>query len=623
MRRRIALSLFVTLLLTVVLTPLTEVPAYAADNVKQIISAIGIMETDQGSNVDTAVTVTRSRFAQMLVNASSLKDTVASESSVSLFSDVKKNYWAAGYIQTAVTQGWMSGYLNGKFKPKQGITLQEAVYAAVKLLGYTSSDFTGNLSTGIMSLYKTKGLNENISKTKTQYLTVKDCSYLFYNILTATSKNGNIYAVSLGYAVDSYGELDYLSLVSTSIKGPIIADEDWKTELPFSTAQAVFYKDGVKCSTSDISDYDVLYYTESLKTVWVYDNKETGTVESINPDYSTPQSVTISGKTYTFADSEVSIKFSSLGEVKEDNIVTLVLDKNNIVVDVLSVDEYNTTVTGLVTETGSHLVQVNGSYVNRNYIVFVDAAGNKYQQDYDKTSILFYTGDIARLTFSNGTASVSKITLTSTSFGNNTFNSDGSSLGNVALASNVKILDVAANQYISVSTARLAGVTLTESTVYYYELNKNGEISQLILNNVTGDMNKYGVFTGYTFQAASDKANYNYLIGSESGSFNTSSFINLSTDKGPKSFSFSDNTLTASYSLTEVAVTSIGATTIQAGSVKIAMSEKCHVYQLVNGEYVATTIDKISDLTKFSVKAYYDKSTTAGGRIRVIVAESI
>jgi hypothetical protein len=63
----------------------------------------------------------------MLINLSSLKGKVTGKCNISLFSDVSKKYWASGYIQTAVTQGWMTGYLSGKFKPAKGITLQEAV----------------------------------------------------------------------------------------------------------------------------------------------------------------------------------------------------------------------------------------------------------------------------------------------------------------------------------------------------------------------------------------------------------------------------------------------------------------------------------------------------------------
>jgi tellurite resistance protein len=568
------------LLVSVIFTPLRSVQAAAADNAKQIIDATGIMKTDKGSNENQTAVITRARFAQMLVNASTLKASVSGKSNVSLFSDVKKSYWASGYIQTAVSQGWMSGYLNGTFKPRKGITLQEAVYGIVKLLGYSSSDFNGNISDSIMLLYKTKGLNKNISITKSQYMTVEDCYDLFYNTLKATTKAGTVYAVSLGYTVDSDGEPDYLSMISTSVKGPIVADENWKTKITFPASEAVFYKDGAICSLSDVYDYDVLYYSESFKMIWVYDNKVTGTIEAINPDYSNPQSVTVSGKSYTFTGSDSALKFSSMGKVKEGDIVTLVLDKNNSIVDVLSVDECNTTVTGVVINAGKHIAESDGSYKNTNYIEFVDASGNKYQQDYDSTSEVFYYGDLARLTYNDGTASVSKVTMGSISFGSNKFNSDGSILGDYKIASNAKLLDFENDQYISIYPERLAGVTLPASSVYYYELNKKGEISQIIFNNITGDMDKYGIFTGLNVVGASSKMSYSYLIGSTSGSLDAASlYSNVCFDIGPTGFAFTNNAITSSYALNEITVTSaIGTKTIQAGKVKYTLADKYNVY---------------------------------------------
>ena len=228
MQKKIALLLCMTLILGMVFVPINGNQVYAADRTAQVIKAIGIMNTDKGNTDNETDIITRGRFAQMLVNMSTIKDDVTSECNVSLFKDVKRTYWAAGYIQTAITQGWMFGYLNGSFKPSRGITLQEAVYAVIKLLGYSDSDFNGNKVNVIMKLYKTKGLNSNITKSKADYLTAKDCIYLFYNTLNATTKDGKVYASVLGYTLNSSQEIDYLSLLNTGISGPVIVDDNWK-----------------------------------------------------------------------------------------------------------------------------------------------------------------------------------------------------------------------------------------------------------------------------------------------------------------------------------------------------------------------------------------------------------
>jgi hypothetical protein len=624
MRRKFALLLTMTLLLTMILNPEEAKKASAAGNSKQVIDAIGIMDTDKGSNENGADMVTRGRFAQMLVNLSTFRGTVSSKSNGTLYSDVKNSYWASGYIQKAITQGWMFGYLNGKFKPDQGITLQEAVYGVLKLLGYTNSDFSGNLTGSLMTLYQSKGLNKNINKAKTDIITINDCRNLFYNTLKAYTRDGKVYAETLGYSLDSYGEVDYLSLINTDISGPVIVDKDWRSEIPFSVGEAALYKYGKECDYTDINDYDVLYYSEKFHMIWIYDDKVTGTIEKINPDYSAPQSVTLGGKEYTFADSDAAIQFSTIGDLKEGQSVTLLLGKDSKVIDVLSIDEYNTTITGVVLEVGSHLAEdAYGKYTYNNYVKFVDASGTEYQQDYDKNILFLDKGDLVRMKYQDGNVTLSEYTQDMKSFGNNTFGKDGNTLGDLALASNVKILDLNNSQYISVYPERLTGVMCSMNSIYYYELNENGEISQLIFNNLTGDLDEYGVFTGINIQSTSTSMIYEYLTGNEKGSITVKSVAGLSIEKGPIGLVFENNNLISTYALTGITVSSIGNVTIQSGNSIYPLAKDYVVYFLLKGEYIATTLDKVSDLKKYKLNAYYDSPVSLGGRIRVIVAESI
>ena len=53
-------------------------------------------------------------------------------------------HWAASYIKTAVTQKWVTGYLDGTYRPSQTITLEEGLSAMLGLLGYTASDLSGS-----------------------------------------------------------------------------------------------------------------------------------------------------------------------------------------------------------------------------------------------------------------------------------------------------------------------------------------------------------------------------------------------------------------------------------------------------------------------------------------------
>lgn len=117
------------------LCPLLAAPSYAAgDNAVQMVQALGILD---GTNLTGAVS--RAEFANMLVAASSYKDSISGEGSgYSLFKDVKSGHWASEYIRCAVSEGWMTGYTDGTFRPDQTVKLEEACSAVLKLLGYDS-----------------------------------------------------------------------------------------------------------------------------------------------------------------------------------------------------------------------------------------------------------------------------------------------------------------------------------------------------------------------------------------------------------------------------------------------------------------------------------------------------
>jgi hypothetical protein len=197
--------------------------------------------------------------------------------------------------------------------------------------------------------------------------------------------------------------------------------------------------------------------------------------------------------------------------------------------------------------------------------------------------------------------------------------SEGSQLGSTKLASNVKILDFMENQYISVYPERLTGVTVN-SSILYYELNKSGEISQLILNNVTGDMYEYGIYNGLKLQGNS--AVYEYLIDGTKGSLSSNSFTGLSTQIGPQGFKFKGNELKESFELLKGSIQAVGETTVSVKDTKFTLAADCDVYFYSNGEYTLTKIEKVSNLSKYELTAYYNKAGSLGGRVRIIVAKN-
>lgn len=618
------------LLIMVMLIPATTSNVYAAGTdskrvqtaatIEQIITAVEIMEKDSKGNMNLSKKVTRADYAQMLTNASTYKGKV-SPSKTSLFKDVSSRHKASGYIKLAVNQGWMTGYVDGRFKPTQSITLREAINGVLTLLGYKKEDFSGNLAAAQLSLYRAKDLDTNIKKTSTQALTRKDCMNLFYNMLITTTKDEKIYAETLGYKMDSNGEVDYLSLVNKKMKGPVIATENWNDSIPFSTSKASFYRNGSSCKEDDIKVYDVLYYSQPLQTVWAYNNRVTGSFEKAAPNRLEPTEITVAGKTYPLGTQDMKYEFSTIGSIDLGDRVTILLGKDDSVVGVIGAEQNNTTVAGIVVDKGIRSTDSTDAAELTNYIIIVDTIGveHEYNVEDDKLRV----GDAVQVSFIDGRLIVNALELNSL-YGR--VSDDGKMLGNKRFAADVRILDVKGGNYMSVYTSRLAGASLYSTDILYYAFNANDEITDLILNNVTGDMNKYGILISARESAAGGySGTYEYDIDGEVKMASTSQYTFMVNNQyGPASFSFDKKTgnLDGIKTLSSFEVTALSGLTVRNANTEYLLSEQLIVYLKKDGKYYLTKLAQVSSLDKYKLNAYYDKRQTLGGRVRMIIAES-
>ena len=175
----------------------------ASSNAKQeAVQALGILSENESITGE----VTRAQFAQMLVAASLYKDSAEGYGS-SLFQDLKGDHWASGYVRITIEQGWMSGYVDGTFRPDQAITLEEGCAALLKVLGYDASALKGAYPAAQLSKASAIGLLDDVSASRGDNLTRQDCANLFYNLLTAQTSAGTVYGTSLGYSITN-GQVD-------------------------------------------------------------------------------------------------------------------------------------------------------------------------------------------------------------------------------------------------------------------------------------------------------------------------------------------------------------------------------------------------------------------------------
>lgn len=313
---------------------------------KRAVNLLGIMTA---GNVNA--NVSRAEFAKMLTGASEYRHVTGTAGNVSVFTDVSAGNEYAASVRTAASNGWMTGYLGGCFKPADGVMYKDAARGVMTLLGYSNEDFSGNIHENRMAKFSELGLDTNIDRAADEVLTRQDCINLFYNLMKAKTKSGGQYGsqvFEMSYTSD--GEINLSSLLDDSLKGPKLID-GYRRKLddivPFSLKNASMFLDGEASTESEINDYAiVVYYHEQTKTIFAYsgggDNKgaSEGEIQAIYYDSSDPftpvtvvldsndQEYAEDGDTFKLTSSELQYLFSIYGEFQVGDDVTIVWEKN-------------------------------------------------------------------------------------------------------------------------------------------------------------------------------------------------------------------------------------------------------------------------------------------------------
>ena len=524
MKQRLLAGLL-AVVLVLGLAPAALAAAPAEEEAAQVLAALDIMVGDESGNLNLGATVTGAEFTKLAVAASTSRDAVGDTVSVKPYPDVPQSHWAAPYIKAAVDLGLVQGDLHGNFNPGRSITLAEGVTIVLRLLGYQDSDFTGVWPSGQMAQYRALKLNEGVTAGQDSAMTRRDALYLFYNLMITKNKEGSYYLNVLEPTlslVNAAGELDRVALINSAMEGPVVAAAGWQSSVPFDAGSATVYRNGAKSSLAAVQNQDVVYWSESMHTLWAYSDKITGTYEAASPSVTSPTSVTVAGKSYTIETTSAAYALSDLGGYQIGDSVTLLLGTYPLADDVQSLDTYESC-----------------------------------------TPIRIYP-------------------------------------------------------------ARLKGVKFDGNMVRFYALNAQGEISHLILNDVTGDLHQYGVITSVeeldlgTMMGIS--SSYTYDVGGQKLTFgSTNAIYNLKV--GPCQIKMEGpNAVERLYNLSERKLDSVsGSTAVGTNNQKYTLSDNVAVYVYEGGEYQLSSLARISG-GNYSLTGWYDKDESAGGRIRVIIA---
>ena len=537
-KRILAFLLAVSIAVSVLVLPVSA--ASINNTALQTAITLGAVPTGQ----ELGANVTRGAFAKMLVSFSTYRESVDAQGTVgTLYRDVPGTSQWAPYIRIAVQQGWMNGYTDGSFRPDNTVTLEEACAAVLKLLSYKTTDLTGSFPQAQLNKAQQIGLRDQLTCTQGQAMTYEQCTLLLYNALRANTASGSAYGSSLGFTV-SNGQVDTSSVLLKSRKGPFVAEEG--TQLPFTPVSV--YRNDKTSASAELNKYDVYYYSESLQTVWIYTRRAAGRITAVSPSASAPTALTVAGSTYSLGSAAVASKISSLNGGGVGEVVTLLLGMDNEVADVITGEEADSVFYGVVQTANRSLVEDNGADVLQKISVMC-TDGIIRTVNIDK-SLNYPTGWLVEISVTPEGEQVTAIESKSVS---GTINETATALGDYALADDVQILDTTSEGLAgTVRPSRIAGTKLNALTVRYYTLNEQGQIDRLILNDVTGDLWKYGVLDDVKNLAVNASSILGTLTGSGSSGSGSSSSGNSSSSSG--STGSTTNTTTVTDDLRDVLV---------------------------------------------------------------------
>ena len=402
-KRFLALLLAVCIGVSVLVLPAS---AAGSNTAVQTAVTLGAFSTEEAAGLSTPLT--RGQLAKLLVAFSAYRESAATQGNTgTLFTDVDSGNEYAPYIRIAVQQGWLSGYTDGFFRPDNGVTLEEACTAALKLLGYDVTTLSGSFPAAQLNKASSLGLRAGLSAVQGHGLTLEDAAVLFYNALTASTAENQTYAATLGFTVTD-GRIDLSSVLLSSVEGPFVAA---------------------------LNAYDVYYYSASARTVWIYSRKAAGRITAVSPSASAPTSVTVAGTSYTLASSAAASVLSSLNGGGVGQVVTLLLGMNNEAVAVLTGEEADSVFYGVVQTSSRSLTEENGADVLQSVqVACTDGVTRTVNVD---KSLNFPTGWLVKITVNADGENVETLSGQSVS---GTISADGTALGDAALASDVEIL---------------------------------------------------------------------------------------------------------------------------------------------------------------------------------------
>ena len=569
--------------------------------------------------------ITRAEAAKITVVTAGLDEEASARAGIKKFNDVELGNWSTGYINVAAENNYILGYPNGYYMPQNNITFAEMTTIVLRLLGYDSSVLGDNWPYSYMVKARELGITEGIDIGETDPITRAESCLLIYNALSE-----NI-----------YGTGQKLSAKVSEVKyyDPIVI----KSDDPYYDLAAVgitrdnineykIIRDGYSAGADDIELYDVVYKTKNTNTIYIYCDKITGVYKKAYPSKADVTSVEISSSILEIETQTAKDKLGeTAGAYKINSKLTALIGKDGKIVDVVDVNENDTSAYCVIlsaTEEVSEEVSDRGE--TKRYINVINGNGRELSyetaKDYSET-----IGAVGKLSFDNeglATFTVLKDSADVTGTVDKTNNRIGSTwlTGGATIIELVYAPETETGEAIA-KEIDIDDITIdtiySDNVVYALETGEFGDVSFLVLKNVTNNNYTYGILkdSSVASMGMDVAGSYTVIVNGKEMTYSTN--FGKSLTKGiPVSMMVYGGQLKSIDSLKNVArakLNAIDEVRVKVGNTVTETADNVQIYRYsLSKGYTSISVSQAKDYIGDTASVFVD-SAISGGIARVII----
>ena len=567
MKKWISLLLIIVLscLSTSAFAAYSDVPENAAyiDALNRV-GALGIISGNGSGAFNPNGILSREQFAKLIVAASGLQGMANTMKGSTIFPDVDQNGWSTGYINAALSKGFMTGMPDGKFHPADGVTFAQVCTVTVKALGYTDQDVPGLWPKNYVQKASDLGLTAGVGFGYNDALPRWAAIVMIDKLLSTNVKKANpsdpdkTFADASGMTVDK--------IYSTYSKPEIAKDFSPASErigsIDLSGNPSIVRNTidnssnppvnniGESIAINQIKEHDIVYQVSDIsgasRYILVVDNKVSGNITGILPNKYSPKTIEIDGKSYDLSTYFDTSKLNSTsGTFNIGGTATICLGYDGKVVDIYSpTSAYNSNYAFVLNYAYTTSTDP-ADYGTQKYTVkllFTDGTTGTYVVDNDpsleKGRLVKYEKNIGQTGSVLGSSQLQKVILEDLPdmvVGSVTVNKDRRMIDSTYVTDNVKIFNL-----VSTDSSGDDGVNLVDwsdmpsgkleygKVKYYNTVGAFGDISVMVTNDILNQEYQLGVVDKIQMAGSRNTSNvFTVMVGGKEYNYNASSMLDI------------------------------------------------------------------------------------------------